>query len=60
MADRNYTLKEQIAYHKKCANSGKGKDGKTLSMADRVRHGIKAERKTRKLNRFMKTINIVK
>ena len=57
--EKKYTLKEKIAYHKKCANSGKGKDGETLKPAQRVNHALAADRCRKKLNKYMKVYNSV-
>lgn len=51
-----YTLKEKIAYHTECANTGFDKaKGKELSTTSRVRHANLATKCCNKLNRFMKT-----
>lgn len=50
--ERKYSLKEKVAYHKKCANSGVGADGKKLTQTQRINHSLAANRATRKLGKF--------
>lgn len=56
--NKKYTLKEKIAYHNKCANSGK-KDGKTLTFTEKVNHARAAARCRKKLGDFVKTAKFV-
>lgn len=56
---QQYTLKEKIAYHNKCANSGKGPDGEKLSMTQRMNHTRASARARGKLNTFMNTVGVV-
>ncbi len=57
---KQYTLKEKIAYHKKCANSGKDINGKALNQTQRVNHALAANRCRRKLGKFMNSVNTVR
>lgn len=57
---KKYTLKEQIAYHKQCANTGKDINGNKLNLVQKVRHAVKADQKSKQLNRFMKTMEFCK
>ena len=51
-----HTLKEKIAYHTECANTGVNKStGEKLSTTQRVRHANRATKCVNKLNRFMNT-----
>lgn len=53
---RRYTLKEKIAYHTQCANTGVNVNtGEKLTTTSRVRHANLATKQCNKLNRFMKT-----
>jgi hypothetical protein len=51
--EKRYTLKEKIAYHNKCANTAKDKDGNPLTTAQRVHHAMASGRAAAKLNNFM-------
>lgn len=53
-----YSLKEKIAYHNKCANSGKGADGEKLKMTERVNHALASARCRRQLNNFMGAVGV--
>ena len=56
--EKQYTLKEKIAYHNKCANTGK-KDGKELTFSERVGHMQASKRCRAKLSRFMNSVAAV-
>jgi hypothetical protein len=51
--EKRYTLREKIAYHNECANTGK-KDGKPLTTSQRIHHGMASARAASQLNQFMK------
>ena len=48
-----YTDREKYDYHAKCANSGKGAEGNKLTMLQRHRHAVLAEKYRKRLSRFM-------
>jgi hypothetical protein len=50
---KRYTLREKIAYHNKCANTGKDKNGNELTNAQIVHHAMASGRAAAKLNNFM-------
>lgn len=53
--EKRYSLKDKIAYHTACANTGKNiATGEKLSFASQVRHANSATRCVNKLNSFMK------
>lgn len=51
-----YTLKEKIAYHTQCANTGVNVNtGEKLTTTSRVRHANLATKQCNRLNKFMQT-----
>lgn len=57
--EKKFTLKGKIAYHNTCANSGKDKNGNKLSFSQKVNHVQAANRCSRKLSRFMNSVQAV-
>lgn len=53
-----YSLKEKVAYHNQCANSGKDAKGNKLSFTERVNHSKAAASSTRKLGKFARAKDI--
>ena len=56
--NKKFSLKEKVQYHKKCANSGRDKNGNPLSTTERVNHALAANRATQKLGKFAKAKEI--
>lgn len=54
-----YSLKDKVAYHNECANTGKAADGSKLTFAQRVNHVKAAQCSARKLNKFAKAKEMV-
>lgn len=54
-----YSLKEKVAYHKQCANTGIGPDGEKLTFTERTNHAKAAASSTRKLGKFARVKDMV-
>lgn len=57
--EKKFSLKEKVAYHNKCANSGVGADGKKLTTSQRINHVLGANRARKKLGKFARAKNMV-
>lgn len=57
--EEQYTLKEKIAYHENCINTGKDADGKKLTPVQIHNHTRAYDRLKRQLNGFMRSVNAV-